>query len=170
MTLKAMTVDECLALDVPPPLLHGEAPLALANNTPRVRGEALAPIWWRAAQWAVTSYGIECLDGTYAIEHTRLLEMRETWPHHMAGKIWVDLDEFATAWLIALVLHGYLRRPGLSPGRLREIFSQLPLRPPRPPVSGGFHPLCTATEEALKLAGVPTPLPKVKQEKEVARR
>lgn len=40
----------------------------------RVRGEALHPVLWRGKQWAVTEYGVEALDGTYAIEKARLGE------------------------------------------------------------------------------------------------
>jgi hypothetical protein len=70
--------------------------------------EPLHPIWWRGYQWAVTEYGIERLDGTYAIEASRLREdMPDTcWPDHMAEKRWVNVPEFITAWLVAIALHG----------------------------------------------------------------
>lgn len=65
-------------------------------------------IWWSGRQWAVTAYGIERLDGTYPIEKTRLFENlpRYSWPEHMGGKTWADNDDFATAWLVAIALHG----------------------------------------------------------------
>jgi hypothetical protein len=113
----------------PPPPRRGAKPIAIANNDVKVRGEELHPIWWRGARWAVTAYGIECLDGTYAIERNRLLEDLPdfSWPQHMAGKIWVDIDEFATAWLIGLLLHGYGRK--IKPAQLRDVCGRLPERP-----------------------------------------
>jgi hypothetical protein len=89
---------------------RGDAPVALDTTPVPVRGEeALHPIWWRARQWAVTAYGIEALDGSYAIEADRLAEDLDTdgsWLAHMGEKTWVDPEEFATAWLVALALHG----------------------------------------------------------------
>lgn len=63
----------------------------------RVYGEALAtPIHAIGAQWAVTSYGVEARDGTYAIEAKRLWEDEKDygWKKHMSEKEWVDLDDF----------------------------------------------------------------------------
>ena len=66
--------------------------------------------------------------GSSAIERERLLELPEhSWPEHTAGKIWVDVDEFATAWLIALLLHGYKAKRK----DLLDAFGRLP--PRRPP-------------------------------------
>lgn len=66
-------------------------------------------IWWRGRQWAVTAYGIECLDGTYAIDAKRLGMMRTPsqaeWPAHMAEKEWVDMEDFMRAFSIALIRH-----------------------------------------------------------------
>ena len=74
------------------------------------RADKLGQIWWRGKQWAVTSDGIEALDGSYYIESRRLLEtMTDTyagWLEHMGEKQWVDMEEFTTAWLVALVMHG----------------------------------------------------------------
>lgn len=74
----------------------------------KILAEQLSPVMWRGRQWAVTSYGVECLNGTYYIEKKRLAENVEGygWPTQMAGKGWVDLDDFCTAWLVALALHG----------------------------------------------------------------
>jgi hypothetical protein len=76
----------------------------------------LDEIWWRERQWAVTAYGLEVdrSDGdheipAYAIPADRLLEGVDDdypWPLHMASKKWVDLSSFATAWIVALVMHG----------------------------------------------------------------
>lgn len=76
-----------------------------------VRGEELSNILWRGRQWAVTTHGIEALDGTYSFEAHRLAEDLHVrgyggWPSHMSEKDWVDIDDFITAWLIALTLHG----------------------------------------------------------------
>ena len=78
---------------------RGTQPIALDTTPMKVRGEALHPVLWRGRQWA---------DGGYAIEAKRLTQDIETWgwPAHMAEKDGIDSDEFATAWLVALVLHG----------------------------------------------------------------
>jgi len=72
-----------------------------------VSGGRLDTIWWKGRQWAVTEYGIECLDGKYAIDKSRLLKdyPKYVWPQHMREKDWVDLHDFTTAWLVALLLH-----------------------------------------------------------------
>jgi hypothetical protein len=70
-------------------------------------GEDLDEIWWQGRQWAVTSYGIECRDGSYHIEADRLFENAQYggWPAHMAHKVWVDIEDFCTAWLVAIAMH-----------------------------------------------------------------
>ena len=84
------------------------------DDTPvTARGDDLGEIWWQGRQWAVTSYGIECRDGTYAIESSRLTEVccddpvSPFWPVHMATKEWIDLDDFLTCFLVGLALHGH---------------------------------------------------------------
>lgn len=69
-----------------------------------VRGEPLHPVLWRGAQWAVTDYGLETLDGTYAIDVERLLG-DEYLIRHMGRKLWVDVDDFTTAFCVAVTLH-----------------------------------------------------------------
>jgi hypothetical protein len=94
---------------IPPRRRRRDAPIALDTTHVPVRGEALHPIWWRGKQWAETPYGIECLDGTYAIERDRLAEDLDndgSWLAHMGEKTWVDPEEFATTWLVALAFHG----------------------------------------------------------------
>lgn len=90
---------------------RGDAPVALDRTPVPVRGETLSAVWWRGRQWAVTEHGIEALDGTYAIgAETLTLDLSaHSWPQHMAEKRWVDNEEFATAWLVALALHGGVR-------------------------------------------------------------
>jgi len=83
-----------------------------------------SPIWWRGSQWAVTEDGIEALDGNYFIGRERLLEEAEEWPwvRQLSEKTWVDSDEFATAYMVALVLHGYSQ---VDAGALRVHFGKM---------------------------------------------
>jgi hypothetical protein len=80
----------------------------MAQAARRFTGEPLHPIIWRGRQWAVTEYGIECLDGSYYCEAKRLGEdlPEYSWCEHMAEKDWVDIDDFDTAWLVAIAIHG----------------------------------------------------------------
>jgi hypothetical protein len=58
------------------------------------------PVYWRGRQWAVTSYGIEALDGTYHIAKGREWQDEDRgygWVHHMEEKEWVDLGDFTEA-------------------------------------------------------------------------
>jgi hypothetical protein len=106
----------------------GEQHLAIADNDVPVRGDALGALWWRGAQWAVTEHGIECLDGTYSIAKDRLLEGPRNWrwPGQLSTKTWVDIDEFTTAWLIALALHCGVR--GIRRTELLNLFGRMPPR------------------------------------------
>jgi hypothetical protein len=62
------------------------------------------PIYYHNKQWAVTSYGLECLTHSYLIELKRLDEMtnEREWSDHMAEKIWCDIDAFYDAWVFAI--------------------------------------------------------------------
>jgi hypothetical protein len=51
---------------------------------------------WLGRQWAVTVYGIEKRDGTYAIPNFRIPALNN-WISHLAGKTWIDLPDFAEA-------------------------------------------------------------------------
>ena len=99
------------------------------------RGTALHPIWWRGRQWAVTNYGVEALDGTYAIEARRLTEglgaiAPRVWLcEQVACEEWVDVDDLATAWLVAMTLHGV--RTGAA-RTIRGAIARLPLPRARP--------------------------------------
>jgi hypothetical protein len=69
---------------------------------PRVkcRGDRLSePIYWTGKQWAVTAFGLERRDGTYAIAKDRLWEGegRHGWYAQMGGKVWCDHADFAQA-------------------------------------------------------------------------
>jgi hypothetical protein len=74
-----------------------------------VRGDAPGEIFWRGKQWAVTVHGLECLDGTYFVEKGRLDEDlgAHSWLDQLAEKTWVDIDDFVTAWMVAVLYHGY---------------------------------------------------------------
>jgi len=81
------------------------------TNPVHCRGDELSPILWQGRQWAVTTEGLERRDGTYFIAAKRLTENIDTpgyggWPRHMSGKVWVDLEDFITAWLVGLTLYG----------------------------------------------------------------
>jgi hypothetical protein len=80
------------------------------------RGEKLNEIWWQGRQWAVTSHGIECRDGTYVIAKARLREEHTnqhpySWIAHLSEKSWIDLDDFATAYFVACAMHGHKLSP-----------------------------------------------------------
>jgi hypothetical protein len=106
--LKITDPTQYQGLPIPPRRRRREAPINYDNTPVLVRGEALSPIWWRGRQWAVTSMGIERLDGTYFIAEQRLAEAIDEygWPEHVGQKAWVDIDDFCTAWLVAIALHG----------------------------------------------------------------
>jgi hypothetical protein len=78
-------------------------PLYRDNRQVRCRGQKLGKIIWQGRQWAVTSDGLECRDGTYAIEKDRLWEDEKDWGwvNHMAEKNWIDIIDFAEALRIA---------------------------------------------------------------------
>ncbi len=85
-------------------------PIVYSDTEVRNRADELSPILWQGRQWAVTEYGIERRDGTYVIEKSRLDESRADgavdWLAHMGEKTWVDAEDFATAYFVALTLHG----------------------------------------------------------------
>jgi len=70
-------------------------------------------IIWRGRQWAVTTYGMETLGEPYHyhFEAERLGERMLAeedildWPFHLAEKDWLDVDDFMTAFLVALAVH-----------------------------------------------------------------
>ena len=83
----------------------------IRRETPRALPKGLdLPIYFVNEQWAVTAYGIECLDDYYVIEADRLDERRlgsdrPNWIEHMAGKNWVDLPAFIEAFRFAIRQH-----------------------------------------------------------------
>lgn len=85
--------------------------IAIDNNEVEIRGEPPAEVLWQGKQWAVTDAGIEARDGTYFIAASRLEEDLPDWSwlEQMRDKTWVDVPDFATAYLVAIALHGYSR-------------------------------------------------------------
>ena len=77
------------------------------KKLPKVRGEKPSKILYRNDQWAVTTFGIECLDGTYAIKKDAIKTTHPnySWQKHMAGKNWVEIDEFIDALKMAMKIH-----------------------------------------------------------------
>jgi hypothetical protein len=71
------------------------------------------PVHFINHQWAVTGYGLECVQpgaGLYEAEGSRMNETRPgtdlyDWPLHMAEKDWVDLGAFNEAFEHALRLY-----------------------------------------------------------------
>jgi hypothetical protein len=118
---------------LPPRPERGVRRIELDSTPVRVRGDALDEVWWRGKQWAVTEYGIERLDGGYTIEAADLPgDPNFPWPMHMSGKRWVeDIDEFTTAWMVAVVLHG--KAAGIDAKILLPLFGRLRPRPDQTP-------------------------------------
>lgn len=58
---------------------------------------------YEGSQWVVTDEGVELRDGSYHIRLQDLdLDMGEGgWVGHMAGKSWVDIEDFKRALQIA---------------------------------------------------------------------
>jgi hypothetical protein len=90
----------------------------------RVCGDQLSWPFWQGRQWAVTSYGVECRDGTYRVEKDRLWENDEdhSWVHHMAEKNWVDLPDFAEALRVARQHFAEPRKRGAGPTEIGDVF------------------------------------------------
>jgi hypothetical protein len=71
------------------------------------------PVYYVGRQWAVTSYGIEQIADEVGVKpyyHIHASSLRQSmgeggWVGHMAGKRWVDTDDFSKAYEIALRVH-----------------------------------------------------------------
>lgn len=85
-------------------------PILYSNNEVKNRSEELGEVLWQGRQWAVTEDGLERRDGTYSIAKERLNETFDDgsvdWLFHMGEKTWLDKEDFATAFFVALTLHG----------------------------------------------------------------
>ncbi len=68
-------------------------------------------VYWRGRQWAVTDFGIERIGGGQSVPTDRLFEDISvySWIRRMGDRPDVDLDEFATAFMVALACHGFVR-------------------------------------------------------------
>lgn len=70
-------------------------------------------VWWRGRQWIVDQDGMSCPEHNYNIFPDKIAE--KWWDHpelpfcpiHVGKKGWCDLEDFLTAFLIALTLHGH---------------------------------------------------------------
>jgi hypothetical protein len=78
------------------------------TNRVKNHGQRLSTVIWKGRQWA-TTYGVECRDGRYVIERSRLWANDEkySWVRHMATKVWVDLEDFAEALRAARIFERY---------------------------------------------------------------
>lgn len=79
------------------------------KNSIRQKGDEIGEIIWQGRQWAVTKDGLEARDGGYFIAADRLTETFDSgepsWLMHMGEKTWLDHDDFATAFFVALGVH-----------------------------------------------------------------
>jgi hypothetical protein len=71
-------------------------------------GEPLDRILWQGRQWVVTTYGIEARNGGrhFSVDELSTPFRDRSLVLHMGGKYWVDIEDFATAYLVALSVHG----------------------------------------------------------------
>lgn len=82
---------------------------------PRVHLHHGGEVWWVGKQWVVTSLGMEPhKDADYFVDAGSLDDTcpdqppgtMPDWLVHMGGKSWIDLEDFFTAFCVALILHG----------------------------------------------------------------
>ncbi len=72
-----------------------------------VTGDDCAFTLWRGRQWGVTEFGVERLDGRFAIPFSDLEAVRGKlfdWPERVAEQDGIDLEDFVTAFGIALAV------------------------------------------------------------------
>jgi hypothetical protein len=105
--LQVLSAGDLLKRDFPKRPRRGNRPVEMDQTPVAIRGEPLHEVWWRGRQWAVTAFGVECLDGSYVIKASRLAEEIDSfgWPEHMSEKEWCDIEDFSSAWLVALAMH-----------------------------------------------------------------
>ena len=89
-----------------------------SRNHVHCRGEELGDILWQGEQWAVTTYGLECRDGTYHVPIKNLWDFAEAkpgqkktkqdvmvhWFKHLREKNWCNEDDIDHALQAAMVL------------------------------------------------------------------
>lgn len=95
-----------------PPVKHWSRLCPQSRNPVHCRGEALDDPLWQGEQWAVTTYGLECRDGTYHVQKEKFWqwmtdpqEVMVYWFNHLGGKKWVDQDDVDHAIQAMLVLY-----------------------------------------------------------------
>ena len=90
-----------------------------SRNHVHCRGEALSDILWQGKQWAVTTYGLECRDGTYHVPVENFFgfvqapkggkkekqDVMVHWFRHLREKSWCDEDDIDHALQAMLVLY-----------------------------------------------------------------
>lgn len=59
------------------------------------RNWEMAPVVERHGQWAVTLYGVECVERGYFFPYDRVNEL--DWVEHMAKKAWCNMFDFVSA-------------------------------------------------------------------------
>jgi hypothetical protein len=135
-------------------LMTPEAVLASMEALWRAAGLALrqrsvpaaaAATLWRGRQWVVTQAGLETADGRTAIAAARLAEpwtgaaplLRH--PVDLLAEAWVDVDDYLTAYMVALALHAE-HAPSLDRGlvlsSVREVIAAAGDRYSPPPAAG----------------------------------
>lgn len=129
-------------------------------------------IYWQGKQWCVTDYGIETVEqDRYYIEAERLGDLtegrdRDQHPgaerlRHTGGKTWVDIEELAAAFAVALQVHAG-KFPPLPDGAFHNTLADLRWsrvsqsvyreldKGPHSSVQGGFGPLTETDEEMAR--------------------
>jgi hypothetical protein len=93
---------------------------------------------WRGRQWRVTDHSITTIRSRkpyvpeYTIYFGRNMHMAvTTWPEHMAEKVWVDLEDFISAYAVACAFTG-TKIDDLEAGiaRARAAYRSRPYHPP----------------------------------------
>src|SRR5277367_3473307 len=60
---------------------------------------------YRGPQWVVTTHGVDTLRGSYPIAANDLAKglggPHGGWVHQLAGKTWIDMDDFVAAYRFA---------------------------------------------------------------------
>lgn len=95
----------------------------------KIVGEALSkPVFWIGEQWAVTSYGIEARDGTYAADREFVFEIAGgayDFCQHVGSKSWVNRLDLACAFRAALMQFKRLSVAAYRRKLCREGFTKL---------------------------------------------
>ena len=108
-TFRTLSISDLYSL--PETQKSSSGPIVINTTRVKVCGDPLTQIWWQGKQWAVTEYGIECRDGTYPIAAKKLTYDLDNGSDHglieqMCSKGWVDMNDFSTAYFVALSMHG----------------------------------------------------------------